>query len=177
MTSASKGVPPLRWESGLEIEPVYGEKDVEQSGGRDGIGEPGGYPYTRGIHPLMYRKRPWTMRQYSGFGSAEDTNRRWKYLIDRGTMGVVCAFDLPTQLGLDSDNPIARPEVGKVGVAVDSLRDFEILYDGLPLDKVTTNLQIRASATTLLSMYLATAEKQGVLSPELRGILGTDVLC
>lgn len=170
-------LPRVSSEPGQEIDVLYTPADAPQTDYLGNVGFPGEYPFTRGIYPGMYRSMPWLMRLYSGFGSAEDTNKRWKYLISKGANGVVCAFDLPTQLGLDSDHPMARAEVGKVGVAISSLRDFEILYDGLPLDKISTNMNIRASATTLLSMYVATAEKHGILSSELRGIVGTDVMC
>ncbi|MEE8472956.1 MAG: methylmalonyl-CoA mutase family protein [Dehalococcoidia bacterium] len=155
---------------------LYTPADVAGGDYLRDLGFPGEYPFTRGIHPAMYRATPWLMRLYSGFGSAEDTNQRWKYLIEQGTMGVVCAFDLPTQLGLDSDHDQARHEVGRVGVAVDTLRDFEVLYDGLPLEKMSTNMNIAAPAPILLAMYLALAGRAGVLSSSLRGILSNDLL-
>ncbi|MFQ5827375.1 MAG: methylmalonyl-CoA mutase, partial [Dehalococcoidia bacterium] len=167
---------PARSQMGGEVDVLYTPADVPQADYLKDLGFPGEYPFTRGIHPAMYRATPWLMRLYSGFGSAEDTNKRWKYLIDRGTMGVVCAFDLPTQLGLDSDHPHARHEVGRVGVAVDTLRDFEVLYDGLPLDKMSTNMNMNAPAAVILAMYLALARKAEVLSSSLRGILANDLL-
>jgi len=141
------------------------------------IGFPGEYPFTRGVYPGMYRKGPWQMRLYSGFGTAEDTNRRWKFLLKSGNMGVACAFDLPTQIGLDSEDPLAQGEVGKVGVAIDTLKDLEILYDGLPLDKITSSFNINTPAAALLAMYIALAEKQGVPLSALNGTLANDMLC
>src|SRR5260370_292609 len=126
------------------------------------IGLPGEYPYTRGIQSTMYRGRLWTMRQYAGFGSAAETNRRFKYLLAQGQTGLSVAFDLPTQMGLDSDHPLSAGEVGKVGVAVDTLRDMETVFDGIPLDRVSTSMTINATAAILLAMYIAVAKKQGV---------------
>src|SRR5215467_7911319 len=133
---------------------------------REEIGLPGEFSYTRGIQPTMYRGRLWTMRQYAGFGSAAETNRRFKYLLDNGQTGLSVAFDLPTQLGMDSDNLLAAGEVGKVGVAIDTLRDMETVFDGIPLDRVSTSMTINATAAILLAMYVAVAKKQGV-SPNL----------
>jgi methylmalonyl-CoA mutase N-terminal domain/subunit len=141
------------------------------------IGFPGEFPFTRGVYPGMYRKGPWQMRLYSGFGTAEDTNRRWKFLLKSGNMGVACAFDLPTQIGLDSEDPLAQGEVGRVGVAIDTLKDLEILYDGLPLDKITSSFNINTPAAVLLAMYVALAEKQGVPLSALNGTLANDMLC
>ncbi|MBW2102584.1 MAG: methylmalonyl-CoA mutase [Deltaproteobacteria bacterium] len=141
------------------------------------IGLPGEYPYTRGVYPGMYRVRPWAMRLYSGFGTAEDTNRRWKFLLEKGNNGVACAFDLPTQMGLDSDDPEAEDEVGRVGVAIDSLRDMEILYEGLPLDRLVSSFNINAPAAVILAMYVALGEKEGVPPGELKGTLSNDILC
>src|SRR5262249_7646238 len=126
------------------------------------IGRPGEFPYTRGIQPTMYRGRLWTMRQYAGFGSAAETNKRFKYLLNHGQTGLSVAFDLPTQLGMDSDNPLAGGEVGKVGVAIDTLHDMENVFDGIPLDRVSTSMTINATAAILLAMYIAVAKKQGV---------------
>jgi len=139
-------------------------------------GFPGEYPFTRGVQPTMYRGRFWTMRQYSGFGSAKDTNTRFHYLLDQGQTGLSVAFDLPTQMGYDSDAVIAKGEVGKVGVAIDSLADMETLFDGIPLGKVSTSMTINAPAAVLLAMYIALAKKQGVASTELRGTIQNDVL-
>ena len=140
------------------------------------LGLPGGYPYTRGVQPTMYRGRLWTMRQYAGFGSAEETNGRFKYLLAQGQTGLSCAFDLPTQIGYDSDDPISAGEVGKVGVAIDSLKDMETLFDGIPLDKVSTSMTINAPAAVLLAMYIAVAEKQGIDPAKLDGTIQNDIL-
>src|SRR5678815_3648025 len=126
----------------------------------DDIGVPGEFPYTRGIQPTMYRGRLWTMRQYAGFGSAAETNRRFKYLLENGQTGLSVAFDLPTQIGLDSDSPLALGEVGKVGVAIDTLEDMETLFDGIPLDRVSTSMTINSTAAILLAMVVAVAQKQ-----------------
>ncbi|MHC4730758.1 MAG: methylmalonyl-CoA mutase family protein, partial [Planctomycetota bacterium] len=131
MSNESEGIDPVVWESGLEIQPVYTAEDVERSGGSAGIGRPGEYPFTRGIHALMYRQRPWTMRQYSGFGTAAETHERFLYLIKHGQTGLNVAFDLPTQCGLDSDDPMAEGEVGRVGMAVDSLADMEEAFQDI----------------------------------------------
>ena len=163
-------------ESGIEIKPLYGPEDVEESGGIEFIGEPGEYPFTRGIHKEMYRKRPWTMRQYSGFGNPIDTNQRFKFLIENGNTGLNVAFDLPTQTGLDTDNVLAEGEVGRVGMAVDSLRDFEIAFDGIDLEKITVSLTINGSAAILIAMYLAMAEKRGYDIAKLRGTAQNDIL-
>ncbi len=163
-------------ESGLEIKPIYTPEDVAASGGTDGIGYPGRFPFTRGIHELMYRKRPWTMRQYAGFGTPEETNERFQYLIANGQTGLNVAFDLPTQIGLDSDDPMAEGEVGRVGMAVDTLKDFEIAFDGIDLDRITVSLTINGAATTLMAMYFAMAEKRGYDIRTLRGTAQNDIL-
>ncbi|MAF48256.1 MAG: methylmalonyl-CoA mutase family protein [Rhodospirillales bacterium] len=163
-------------ESGIEIEPLYTAEDVERSGGVEFVGDPGGYPFTRGIHKEMYRKRPWTMRQYAGFGNPVDTNQRFKYLIENGQTGLNVAFDLPTQTGLDSDNVLAEGEVGRVGMAIDSLRDFEIAFDGIDLEKITVSLTVNGSAAILIAMYLAMAEKRGYDIASLRGTAQNDIL-
>ena len=137
---------------------------------------PGEFPYTRGIQPTMYRGRFWTMRQYAGFGTAEDTNRRYQYLLKHGQTGLSVAFDLPTQIGYDSDHPLAQGEVGKVGVAIDSVKDMEVLFDRIPLDKVSTSMTINAPASILLAMYIAVAEKQGVTPDKLNGTIQNDIL-
>src|SRR5204863_2014402 len=126
------------------------------------LGDPGQFPYTRGIYANMYRGKPWTMRQYAGFATAEESNARYKYLLAQGTTGLSVAFDLPTQIGLDSDDPLAIGEVGKVGVAIDSLSDMLRLFDGIPLDTVSTSMTINATASTLLCLYLAVAKKQNI---------------
>lgn len=140
------------------------------------LGEPGSYPFTRGIHPLMYRKQPFTMRQYTGFGNAADTNRRFKFLIENGQTGLNVAFDLPTQCGIDSDDPQAEGEVGRVGMAVDTLRDFETAFEGIDLDKITVSLTINGAAAILIAMYLAMAEKRGFDLKRLRGTAQNDIL-
>ncbi len=140
------------------------------------IGFPGQYPYTRGIHTSMYRGRLWTMRQYAGFGSAEETNRRFRFLLDKGQTGLSIAFDLPTQIGYDADDPIALGEVGKVGVSISSLQDMEALFSGIPLDKVSTSMTINAPAAILLAMYIVVAKKQGVQPENLRGTVQNDIL-
>lgn len=140
------------------------------------IGFPGRYPYTRGVQPTMYRGRLWTMRQYAGFSTASESNLRYRYLLDQGTTGLSIAFDLPTQIGYDSDHPMAAGEVGKVGVAIDSLADMELLFDRIPLDKVSTSMTINAPAAVLLAMYVAVAEKQGVEISKLKGTIQNDIL-
>ena len=174
--SLPPGVRPVKNESGIEITPLYPADDIEASGGLAMLGLPGEYPFTRGIHSLMYRKQPFTMRQYTGFGNAADTNRRFKFLIDNGQTGLNVAFDLPTQIGLDSDDPLAEGEVGRVGMAVDTLRDFEIAFDGIDLDKITVSLTINGSAAILIAMYLAMAEKRGFDLKTLRGTAQNDIL-
>ena len=163
-------------ESGIEIKPLYTQDEVERSGGFGFIGQPGAYPFVRGIHPLMYRHRPYTMRQYTGFGNPHDTNQRFKYLIANGQTGLNVAFDLPTQCGLDSDDPLAYGEVGRVGMAVDTLRDFEIAFDGIDLNRVTVSLTINGAAPQLIAMYLAMADKRGYDVKTLRGTAQNDIL-
>jgi len=142
----------------------------------DKLGFPGEYPYTRGVQPTMYRGRFWTMRQYAGFGTAEESNTRYKYLLGQGQTGLSVAFDLPTQIGYDSDDGHSVGEVGKVGVAIDTLKDMEILFDGIPLDKVSTSMTINAPASVLLAFYIAVAEKQGISKEQLRGTIQNDIL-
>jgi methylmalonyl-CoA mutase, N-terminal domain len=163
-------------ESGIEVKPLYTAADVEKSGGLTMLGEPGEYPFTRGIHRQMYRKQPWTMRQYAGFGNPRETNQRFKYLIANGQTGLNVAFDLPTQIGLDSDDPQAEGEVGRVGMSIDTLRDFEIAFDGIDLDKITVSLTINGAAAILIAMYLAMAEKRGYDLKKLRGTAQNDIL-
>ena len=162
-------------ESGIEIKPVYTRDDVLGSGGID-ESLPGEAPFTRGIHPLMYRHRPWTMRQYTGFANAADTNERFKYLIANGQTGLNVAFDLATQCGIDSDAAEAQGEVGRVGMAVDTLKDFEIAFDGIDLDAITVSLTINGSAAILIAMYLAMAKKRGYDVAKLRGTAQNDIL-
>jgi methylmalonyl-CoA mutase N-terminal domain/subunit len=155
---------------------LYTPLDTEGIDFESQIGFPGEYPYTRGVQPTMYRSRLWTMRQYAGFSSAEESNKRYKYLLAQGTSGLSCAFDLPTQIGYDSDDEIADGEVGKVGVPIDSLADMEILFDGIDLGKVSTSMTINAPATVLLAMYIAVAEKQGASLENLKGTIQNDIL-
>lgn len=170
-------LPPAYAESGQILSPIYTPDDLPNFDYLRDLGFPGEFPFTRGVYPGMYRKQPWQMRLYAGFGTAEDTNRRWKFLLKSGNMGVACAFDLPTQIGLDSEDPLATGEVGRVGVAIDTLRDMEILYDGLPLDQITSSFNINTPAAVILAMYLALAEKQGVPWARLSGTLSNDMLC
>ena len=163
-------------ESGIEVKPLYTAADVEASGGLAMLGNPGEYPFTRGIHSLMYRKQPWTMRQYAGFGNPRETNQRFKYLIANGQTGLNVAFDLPTQIGLDSDDPLAEGEVGRVGMSIDTLRDFEVAFDGIDLEKITVSLTINGAAAILIAMYLAMAEKRGYDLKKLRGTAQNDIL-
>ncbi|MCK2088814.1 methylmalonyl-CoA mutase family protein [Thauera aromatica] len=163
-------------ESGLEVKPLYTRADVDASGGEAMIGAPGEYPFTRGIHRLMYRKQPWTMRQYAGFGNPRDTNQRFKYLIANGQTGLNVAFDLPTQIGLDSDDPLAEGEIGRVGMSIDTLRDFELAFDGIDLDKITVSMTINGAAAIAIAMYLAMAEKRGYDVTKLRGTAQNDIL-
>ncbi len=161
--------------SGVKIDPLYTPEDLNNNY-NDKIGYPGEYPYTRGVYPTMYRGRFWTMRQYAGFGDAKQSNERYKYLLENGQTGLSVAFDLPTQIGYDSNNPICDGEIGKVGVAIDSLEDMEVLFDQIPLDKVSTSMTINAPASVLLAMYMVVAEKQGVSSDKLTGTIQNDIL-
>jgi methylmalonyl-CoA mutase, N-terminal domain len=163
-------------ESGLPVEPVYGPEDLADWDPAGKLGEPGAYPFTRGVYPTMYTGRPWTMRQYAGFGTATESNARYKQLIAGGGTGLSVAFDLPTQMGHDSDAPLAHGEVGKVGVAIDSLDDMLLLFDGIPLDKVSTSMTINAPAALLLLLYQLVAEEQGVSADRLTGTIQNDVL-
>ncbi len=162
--------------SGFDIPPVYGPDDLDDFAPDRDLGEPGDYPYTRGPYATMYRGRPWTIRQYAGFGTAAETNERYHYLLDQGTTGLSVAFDLPTQMGYDSDHEKAEGEVGKVGVAIDSLADMEVLFDGIPLDQVSTSMTINAPASMLLLLYELVGEEQGVDPKKLRGTIQNDVL-
>jgi methylmalonyl-CoA mutase N-terminal domain/subunit len=158
-------------DSGIEVKPVYTDADVD-----GGLELPGAFPFTRGPYETMYRGRPWTIRQYAGYGSAEETNSRFRYLLERGQAGLSVAFDLPTQLGYDSDDPVAEGEVGRTGVAIDSLADMEVLLDGIPLGEVSTSMTINAPAALLLLLYELVAEGQGVSGHRLRGTVQNDVL-
>ncbi|UCD63716.1 MAG: methylmalonyl-CoA mutase [Candidatus Zixiibacteriota bacterium] len=165
---------PRKTTSDIPVPPVLGPAKAEPKG-RDRAA-PGEYPFTRGIYPDMYRGRLWTMRQYAGFGTAGETNKRFKYLLEQGQTGLSVAFDLATQIGYDSDHPMARGEVGRTGVAIDSLQDMEILFDGIPLDKVSTSMTINATAVILLALYIAVARKQGVPAEKLMGTVQNDIL-
>src|ERR671937_1374337 len=158
-------------ESGIEIKPVYTAEDANGE-----LEPPGEFPFTRGPYRDMYRGRPWTIRQYAGFASAEETNRRFRYLLERGQMGLSVAFDLPTQLGYDSDDPRSAGEVGRTGVAIDSIADMELLFDSIPLAEVSTSMTINAPASLLLLMYELVAEEQGVGGDQLRGTVQNDIL-
>jgi methylmalonyl-CoA mutase, N-terminal domain len=162
--------------SGFPLHGVYGPEHLADIDLASEVGVPGTFPYTRGIHPTMYRGRPWTMRQYSGFSSAEESNRRYRYLLEQGTSGLSVAFDLPTQMGYDSDAPIAEGEVGKVGVPIDTVEDMRALFDGIPLGDVSTSMTINAPASLLLLMYEIVADEQGVTPDRLRGTIQNDVL-
>jgi methylmalonyl-CoA mutase N-terminal domain/subunit len=165
-----------RTDSGIEIQPVYHPGDLGGWDPAEKLGNPGEYPYTRGIYPSMYRGRLWTMRQYAGFGTAESTNERFKFLLQAGQTGLSCAFDLPTQMGYDSDHPRAEGEVGKVGVAIDSLADMRLLFGGIPLDRVTTSMTINATAAILLLLYELVAEEGGVAPAAIGGTIQNDIL-
>ena len=165
-----------RLPSGIEIKPSYGPDDVAGLDPAAELGHPGSYPFTRGIHAEGYRARPWTMRQYAGFGSAEDTNARFRYLLERGQTGLSVAFDLPTQMGYDSDDPMAVGEVGRVGVPIDSIADMEILLDGIDLAAVSTSMTINATAAVLLALYATVARRRGIDPHRLRGTVQNDIL-
>lgn len=163
-------------ESGLPIEPTYGPEALDGWDPAVALGNPGEYPYTRGVYPTMYTGRPWTMRQYAGFGTAAESNERYHQLISAGTTGLSVAFDLPTQMGYDSDHDLAHGEVGKVGVAIDSIDDMKVLFDGIPLDQVSTSMTINAPAASLLLMYQLVAQENGVPASALNGTIQNDVL-
>lgn len=162
--------------SGIPVRRLYTPLDGADASYMSEVGLPGEYPFTRGVQPTMFRGRYWTMRQYAGFASAEESNRRYRFLLDQGQTGLSVAFDLPTQIGYDSDNEMAIGEVGKVGVAIDSLEDMETLFNKIPLDKVSTSMTINAPAAVLLAMYIAVAEKQGVSADKLKGTIQNDIL-
>ncbi|MCP4726103.1 MAG: methylmalonyl-CoA mutase family protein [bacterium] len=162
--------------SNVEKDRLYTPENMIDTDYLEKSGFPGDYPYTRGVQPTMYRGKYWTMRQYAGFGTAEESNRRYKMLLEQGQTGLSVAFDLPTQIGYDSDDPISYGEVGKVGVAIDSLEDIEILFGGIPLDKVSTSMTINAPASVMLAMYIAAAEKQGVSTGSISGTVQNDIL-
>lgn len=162
--------------SGLTILPVYTPEDISDFDYLDRLGYPGEYPFTRGVQPTMYRGRLWTMRQYAGYGTAEESNKRFRYLLSEGQTGLSVAFHLPTQVGYDSDHPMARGEVGKVGVAIDTLDDMEVLFKDIPLDKVSVSMTINATAPVILAMYIALAKKQGIEPAKLEGTIQNDIL-
>jgi len=163
-------------ESGISVKPIYGPEDVADIDYASDIGEPGTYPFTRGIHKHMYRYRPWTMRQYAGFGTPQQSNQRFKYLIEHGQNALNVAFDLPSQMGLDSDDPLAWGEVGRVGMAVDTLHDMAMAFEGIPVDKISVSLTINGVAAIMMAMYFVVAEKQGVPLNRLRGTAQNDIL-
>ena len=165
-----------RTESGLALDAVYGPEALADWDPAAHLGEPGEYPFTRGVYPTMYTGRPWTMRQYAGFGTASESNERYRQLLAAGTTGLSVAFDLPTQMGYDSDHPLAHGEVGKVGVAIDSIDDMRVLFDGIPLDQVSTSMTINSPAAVLLLLYQLVAQEQGVRSDQLNGTIQNDVL-
>jgi methylmalonyl-CoA mutase N-terminal domain/subunit len=162
--------------SGIEIKRIYDPQDLEQTDYLADLGYPGQYPFTRGVQPTMYRGRLWTMRQYAGFGTAEESNKRYRYLFEQGQTGLSVAFDLPTQMGRDADHPLAHGEVGRVGVSIGSLADMEILLDGLPLDKISTSMTINATASILLALYLVVAERRKVPWSKVNGTIQNDIL-
>lgn len=162
--------------SGVELDAVYTPEDLADFDYSREIGYPGEYPFTRGVHPNMYRSRLWTTRQYAGFGTPEETNKRFLWLLEQGQSGLSVAFDLPTQIGYDSDHPLARGEVGRVGVTVDTLQDMETIFNNIPLDKISTSMTINAPCNILLAMYVAVAKKQGVDPTKLQGTTQNDIL-
>jgi methylmalonyl-CoA mutase N-terminal domain/subunit len=176
ISKAPEREPSFKTTSHIEMKRLYTPLDVEGNDYLHELGFPGEFPFTRGVHPTMYRGRLWTMRQYAGFATPEETNKRYKYLLEHGQTGLSVAFDLPTQIGYDSDHPLSEGEVGKVGVAIDTLKDMEILFEGIPLDKVSTSMTINATAAILLTMYIAVAEKQGIKSEVLQGTIQNDIL-
>src|SRR6187397_1570804 len=163
-------------ESGVPIEPVYGPHDLADWDPATQLGDPGAYPFTRGVYPSMYTGRPWTMRQYAGFGTAVESNQRYHQLIAAGSSGLSVAFDLPTQMGYDSDDPVAHGEVGKVGVAIDSIDDMRMLFDGIPLGQVSTSMTINAPGSLLLLLYQLVAEEHDIAGSALTGTTQNDVL-
>src|SRR4029453_17041760 len=165
-----------RTDSGIEVRPLYTADDLVGWDPEVQLPRPGEAPFTRGVYPSMYRGRPWTMRQYAGFGTAQSTNHRFKFLLSAGQTGLSCAFDLPTQMGLDSDHPRAEGEVGKVGVAIDSIADMRLLLADIPLDQVTTSMTINSTASILLLLYELVAEEQGVRSDQISGTIKNDLL-
>src|SRR4030043_371243 len=176
ISKAAEREPSFKTTSHIELKRLYTPLDVADLDYCGELGFPGEFPFTRGVQPTMYRGRLWTMRQYAGFATPEETNKRYKYLLEHGQTGLSVAFDLPTQIGYDSDHLLSDGEVGKVGVAIDTLKDMEILFEGIPLDKVSTSMTINSTAAILLTMYIAMAEKQGIKSEILQGTIQNDVL-
>jgi methylmalonyl-CoA mutase, N-terminal domain len=175
--SGGKTSPPTaHTSSGIELDVLYTPASISHLDPNQDIGQPGRYPFTRGVQPTMYRGRLWTMRQYSGFGTPKESNQRYKWLLEQGQTGISVALDLPTQLGLDSDDPAALDDVGRVGVAIDTLADMETLFDGIPLDRVSTSFTINSTAAILLAMYLVVAERQGVPAAKIAGTIQNDIL-
>ncbi len=172
----SDQIRPVVLESGIQVKPVYGPEDLSPASFEQKIGQPGEYPFTRGIHPYMYRQRPFTMRQYAGFGTPSATNERFKLLIENGQNALNVAFDLPTQMGLDSSDPRAEGEVGRVGMAVDTLADMEVAFDGIPIDHISVSLTVNAVAAPIMAMYFVVAEKHGVPLEQVRGTAQNDIL-
>jgi len=162
--------------SKIPVEPVYSPVEFDQERYLEDVGFPGDFPYTRGVYPTMYRGRPWTIRQYAGFGTARETNRRFQFLLEKGQKGLSIAFDLPTQMGYDSDDPMAQGEVGRVGVAIDSIDDMRILFEGIPLGEISTSMTINATAAVLLSLYVALADERGIDRAKLSGTIQNDIL-
>jgi methylmalonyl-CoA mutase N-terminal domain/subunit len=162
--------------TGIRVKLFYDQEDIPRFDYEASLGDPGQYPYTRGIYPTMYRGKLWTMRQYAGFATSQNTNSRFKFLLDQGQTGLSLALDLPTQLGLDSNDPLAKDDVGKLGVAIDTLRDMEEIFEDIPLDKISTSFTINSTASIILAMYVATAEKQGVDPSRLRGTIQNDII-
>ncbi|WIG59222.1 MAG: Methylmalonyl-CoA mutase [Ktedonobacterales bacterium] len=168
--------PQFTTSSEIPVQPLYTSDDLAGWDARTALGYPGEYPYTRGVRPTMYRGRFWTMRQYAGFGTAEESNQRYHYLLEHGTMGLSVAFDLPTQMGYDADHPLAEGEVGKVGVSISSLEDMRTLFDGIPLERITTSMTINSTAAILLALYIAVAKEQGADVRKLSGTVQNDIL-
>ena len=168
--------PAFTTSSEIEVQPLYTAEDLRDWDPAEQLGYPGEYPYTRGIQPTMYRGRLWTMRQYAGYATAEESNKRYRYLLEHGTTGLSVAFDLPTQMGYDADHPLAEGEVGKVGVSISSVEDMRTLFDGIPLEKITTSMTINATAAILLALYIAVAREQGADVRKLSGTVQNDIL-
>jgi methylmalonyl-CoA mutase N-terminal domain/subunit len=175
-SNSAERKPAFKTLSGLPVERLYTERNIRGNEAAENPGLPGEFPYTRGIYPTMYRSRLWTMRQYAGFGTAAESNQRYRYLLSKGQMGLSVAFDLPTQIGMDSDHALAAGEVGKVGVAIDSIEDMETLFDRIPLDQVSTSMTINATAAILLCLYVAVAKRQGASLTKLAGTIQNDIL-